>query len=95
MPVLWNCFSMRGSTARVTVYIDRTFRFMLKSQSFGSQSRIVPWCTKPAQLNRICSGGRPPTSFATAASSSTSSLRVVMPGLPARLSSSFSFTSVA
>ena len=41
---------MPGSSARVTRYIDFTFRSKLESQSFGVQSRIVPWCTKPAQL---------------------------------------------
>ena len=44
-------FSMPGRKARVTRYIDFTLRLKLKSQSLGVQSRIVPWCTKPAQLN--------------------------------------------
>ena len=55
------------------MYIARTFRLKLKSQSFGVQSRIVPWCTKPAQLNSTSSGGSSSIGFATAASSSTSS----------------------
>ena len=49
-------FSMPGRKARVTRYIDFTLRLKLKSQSFGVQSRMVPWCTKPAQLNSTSIG---------------------------------------
>ena len=37
--------SIFGSAARIATYIARTFRLKLKSQSFGVQSRIVPWWT--------------------------------------------------
>ena len=50
------CSSMPGRNARVIRYMDLTLRLKLKSQSFGVQSRIVPWCTKPAQLNSTSTG---------------------------------------
>ena len=37
--------SIFGTAAWIATYIARTLRFMLKSQSFGVQSRIEPWCT--------------------------------------------------
>ena len=37
--------SIFGSAARIVTYIARTLRLKLKSQSFGVQSRIVPWWT--------------------------------------------------
>ena len=33
--------------------IDLTLRSKEKSQSSSEQSRIVPWCTKPAALSRM------------------------------------------
>src|SRR5256885_16855739 len=58
-PDVWYSSSILGSAARIATYIARTLRLKLNSQSFGAQSRIVPLCTYPAQLNRIDSGGGP------------------------------------
>ncbi len=44
-PVFWCLSSIFGAAAWIATYIARTLRFMLKSQSFGVQSRIEPWCT--------------------------------------------------
>src|SRR5271156_485027 len=45
--------SMPGRKARQVRYIDRTLRSKENSQSSSLQSRIVPWWTNPAQLNKI------------------------------------------
>src|SRR5260221_776073 len=72
-------FSMPGRKARATRYMDFTFRLKLKSQSFGVQSRMVPWCTKPTQLNSTSSGPTSPASLLTAAWSVTARTCVLMP----------------
>jgi hypothetical protein len=43
--------SMAGRKARIIRYMARTFRFIEKSKASASQSRMVPWWTKPAPLN--------------------------------------------
>ncbi len=64
--------SMPGMAARMVRYMEVTFRSKLNAQSSGAQSRIVPLCTKPAQLKRM-SGANPPSNrAATAASERTS-----------------------
>ena len=77
------CSSMRGSNAWIIKYIERTLRLKEKSQSFCVQSRMVPWCTKPAQLTSTSGAAISAASAAIAASSVTSSLRTWMPGVPA------------
>jgi len=44
-PVAWCFSSIAGTAARIATYIARAFRLKLKSQSFGVQSRMLPWCT--------------------------------------------------
>ena len=44
-------FSILGIIDLIIKYIDLTFTSKEKSQSFSSQSRIVPWWTKPTALN--------------------------------------------
>ena len=71
---------MPGRAARMVLTMLRTLSVKAKSHSASVLSRIVPWWTKPAQLNRMSSGPAAPTAVATAAASVTSSLAVVMPG---------------
>jgi hypothetical protein len=75
--------SILGSAHFMVMYMARTLSLKLKSQSLGEQSRMVPLCTYPAQLNRIDSGGNSSMILAIAPSSSTSSTRVWMPVAPA------------
>src|SRR5437868_10466650 len=89
------CASMPGSTARISRYIDFTFRLNEKSQSLSSQSRMLPACTKPAPLNSTSMAGSVPTRDWMAAASVTSSLRVVTPGVSPSVDNSASLTSVA
>ncbi len=55
--------SMPGRNARMVRNIERTFRSNASDHSSSVASRIVPWWTKPAQLNRMstgpCIGGGP------------------------------------
>ncbi len=42
LPVFWCLSSIFGSAALIAMYIARTFRLKLKSQSFDVHSRMVP-----------------------------------------------------
>ena len=86
---------MPGSTVRTTRYVAFTFRSNEKSHAASSQSRIVPWCTYPAQLASTSNGPPAPTHACTAAASSTSSRRVSMPSTGSSFASVAAFTSVA
>ena len=44
-PLSANLASIFGNAQRIAMYIARTLRLKLNSQSFGAQSRIVPLCT--------------------------------------------------
>ena len=44
-PVFWWWSSILGSAAWMATGMERTLSAMLKSQSLGVQSAIVPWCT--------------------------------------------------
>ena len=74
--------SIPGSAARMVRIIDVTFRSQVKSQSASLISRILPWWTKPAQLNST-SGAAPPSAAVTAAASRTSSRAMVIGGTSA------------
>ena len=74
--------------------IERTFRSNAKSNSSSVASSTVPWCTKPAQLNRMSIGPASAAAAAMAAASSTSSRAVRRPG-PAISATFAALTSVA
>ena len=42
LPVFWCLSSIFGSAALIAMYMARTFRLKLKSQSFGVHSSTVP-----------------------------------------------------
>ena len=86
---------MPGSTARTTRYIAFAFRSNEKSQAASSQSRMLPWCTYPAQLASTSNGPAASTHSATAAGSSTSTTRVSIPSTDPSPASFSPFTSVA
>ncbi|MNR22715.1 hypothetical protein D3C85_1396850 [compost metagenome] len=71
--------SMPGRQARISRYMDRTFRLNEKSQASSSQSRMVPACTKPAPLNSTSTGPAASASARTARPSVTSSTWVRQP----------------
>src|SRR5688572_535749 len=71
--------SMPGRKARVTQYMERTFTAKPSSQSRLVASRMVPFCTMPAQLNSTSTSPASRAVLAIAASSVTSSTRVSIP----------------
>jgi hypothetical protein len=86
---------MAGRKLRMVRYIDLTLRSKLKSQSLSSHSRMLPPCTKPAQLKSTSSGPISAAMRATAALSRTSSFAVVKPVRPSARASSASAASAS
>jgi hypothetical protein len=84
-----------GRNALMQRYMARTLRVVEKSKSSSEQSRMVPWWTKPAQLNSTSRAPRSRASAAIAAGSVTSRIRISMPASLARDSSGPASISVA
>src|SRR5262245_29394906 len=89
------CASMAGKNARIVRCIDLTLRSNAKSQSSSEQSRIVPWCTKPAALSSTSMVPTLRASSVTAELSRTSSGTTSAMPPPERSESPFASMSVA
>ena len=74
--------------------IERTFSSKAKSHSVSVASSSVPWCTKPAQLNRMSTGPASSAARMMSPACSTSSFAARMRS-EAISCTSASFTSVA
>ena len=73
--------NIAGSAARMVRNIERTLRLNEKSQASSSQSRMVPWCTKPAPLNSTSMEPSCSPSAAMAVGSVTSTRRARTRGI--------------
>src|SRR6185436_12023533 len=87
--------SIAGRNALMVWCMDLTLRSNEKSQSCSEQSRMVPWCTKPAALSRMSIFPMRLAKASTSAVLRTSSRAVsAMPSLP-RVAMPLSLMSVA
>ena len=66
-----------GRNDRIMRYIERTFNSIVKSQSSSEHSKMVPWCTNPAQFTRMSGVSTSAERALIDTESVTSSCRVV------------------